>query len=51
MASTGGLADMPLAGDDLLALAVQMGFKAVASAPFVRSSFNALGLFEQVRRT
>jgi len=32
-------------------LAVQMGFKAVASAPFVRSSFNALGLFEQVRRT
>jgi lipoic acid synthetase len=33
------------------ALAVQMGFKAVASAPFVRSSFNALGLFEQVRRT
>ena len=32
-------------------LAVQMGFKAVASAPFVRSSFNALGLFEQVQRT
>jgi lipoic acid synthetase len=32
-------------------LAVQMGFKAVASAPFVRSSFNALGLFEQVRKT
>ena len=29
----------------------QMGFKAVASAPFVRSSFNALGLFEQVRKT
>ena len=31
-------------------LAMQMGFKAVASAPFVRSSFNALGLFEKVRR-
>ena len=37
--------------EEYKALAVQMGFKAVASAPFVRSSFNALGLFEQVRRT
>jgi lipoic acid synthetase len=32
-------------------LAGQMGFKTVASAPFVRSSFNALGLFEQAQRT
>lgn len=32
-------------------LARNLGFKAVASAPFVRSSFNALGLFTQVCRT
>ncbi len=31
------------------AIAQQLGFKAVASAPFVRSSFNAFGLFEQMR--
>jgi lipoyl synthase len=37
--------------EEYKALAGQMGFKAIASAPFVRSSFNALGLFEQVRRT
>ena len=35
--------------EEYKALAMQMGFKAVASAPFVRSSFNALELLEQVQ--
>jgi len=30
-------------------IAQQLGFKAVVSAPFVRSSFNARGLFKQMR--
>ncbi len=31
-------------------VAERLGFRAIASSPFVRSSFNALGLFEQMRR-
>jgi len=37
--------------EEYKALARHLGFKAVASAPFVRSSFNALGLLEQARTT